>query len=58
MIHSLGGILRELCLPLMRVSEVVVRAMFRDRKIVLGLMAFWTFVLIAWALFESIPATP
>jgi hypothetical protein len=32
--------------------------MFRDPKIVLGLMAFWTFVLIAWALFEGIPATP
>ena len=58
MIPSPGHILRELCLPLIRVSEVVVRAMFRDPKIVLGLMAFWTFVLIAWALFEGIPATP
>jgi hypothetical protein len=32
--------------------------MFRDPKIVLGLMAFWTFVLIAWALFEGVPAMP
>ncbi len=30
----------------------------RDPKIVLGLMAFWTFVLIAWALFENVLATP
>jgi hypothetical protein len=32
--------------------------MFRDPKNVLGLMAFWTFVLIAWALFEGVIAMP
>jgi hypothetical protein len=29
-----------------------VRGMFRDPRIVLGLMAVWTLLLIAWALFE------
>jgi hypothetical protein len=30
----------------------MLRGMFRDPKIVVGLMAFWTLLLIAWALFE------
>jgi hypothetical protein len=30
----------------------VARGMFRDPRIVLGLMAVWTLLLIAWALFE------
>jgi hypothetical protein len=30
----------------------VARGMFRDPRIVVGLMAVWTLLLIAWALFE------
>ena len=36
---------------LLRGSHVA-SGMFRDPKIVVGLMAFWTLLLIAWALFE------
>ena len=31
----------------------MLRAMLRDPRIVLGLMAVWTLLLIAWALFEQ-----